>query len=350
MKEIRQILNLYFKNRGESGVLLTVIKVEGSSYRRTGARMYMTQSGEWIGGISGGCLEADALKKAQISLFQNKPRIIVYDTTQDDPFQIGVGLGCNGIIQILITPIDFQDKKNPLEVLNAIINLRNRNLVFTNLSENGLGKTMLQEEFVQKNPTFKVENFNKNEILKVSNDIAEEEKYLIEIINPENRFLIFGSNADVNPMVKLASELGWLIEIIGNTNKLPNSTKSLVEKLNPKGHLPEIDAFTVAITMCHDFESDYANLKFLLSSKVAYIGLLGPKKRYNKMITRLNDENENLLIRNLDKVYGPAGLDIGADTPEEIAVSVCSEIISVLANRKAGFLRERKIAIYVDEN
>src|ERR1700739_88076 len=117
MKEIKAIIGAYDKiDRDNSrAALATVVRVEGSSYRRTGARMLVTDDGVWVGGISGGCLEGDALKRARLAIAKSQSSLVTYDTTQDDAYQIGVGLGCNGVIDVLFTPLDFADKNNPVE-------------------------------------------------------------------------------------------------------------------------------------------------------------------------------------------------------------------------------------------
>src|SRR5271165_716357 len=123
MKEIKAIINAYDKidKTVAQAALATVVRVEGSSYRRTGARMLVTDDGIWVGGISGGCLEGDALKRARLAITKSEPSLITYDTTEDDAYQIGVGLGCNGIIDVLFTPLQFQNKNNPVEVLKACL-------------------------------------------------------------------------------------------------------------------------------------------------------------------------------------------------------------------------------------
>ncbi|HZX58426.1 MAG TPA: XdhC family protein, partial [Mucilaginibacter sp.] len=123
MKEIKAIINAYDKldKKAVRAALATVVRVEGSSYRRTGARMLVTDDGVWVGGISGGCLEGDALKRARLAIAKSEASLITYDTTDDDAYQIGVGLGCNGIIDVLFTPLDFQNKNNPVEVLKSCV-------------------------------------------------------------------------------------------------------------------------------------------------------------------------------------------------------------------------------------
>src|SRR5580704_12433258 len=123
MKEIKAIINAYdsVDKNTTRAALATVVRVEGSSYRRTGARMLVTDDGVWVGGISGGCLEGDALKRARLAIAKSESSLVTYDTTEDDAYQIGVGLGCNGIIDVLFTPLDFHNKNNPVEVLKSCV-------------------------------------------------------------------------------------------------------------------------------------------------------------------------------------------------------------------------------------
>ena len=123
MKEIRTIINAYDKidKATTKAALATVVRVEGSSYRRTGARMLVMDDGVWIGGISGGCLEGDALKRARLAITKSSASLITYDTTEDDAHQIGVGLGCNGIIDVLFTPLNYENENNPVEILKTSI-------------------------------------------------------------------------------------------------------------------------------------------------------------------------------------------------------------------------------------
>jgi len=162
MKEIKTIINAYnsIDFSTTKAALATVARVEGSSYRRTGARMLVLDNGTYLGGISGGCLEGDALRRAQKAIVQGKPSIITYDTTQDDGAQIGVGLGCNGIIDVLFTPLhkDDNNNNNPVELLSSLTNIREPKIVVTITAAeeaNLLGATILyeaDESFIKKFP------------------------------------------------------------------------------------------------------------------------------------------------------------------------------------------------------
>jgi xanthine dehydrogenase accessory factor len=368
MKEIKQITEAYQKIDFSQtrAALATVVRVEGSSYRRTGARMLVLESGEWIGGISGGCLEGDALKKARLAMLQNKATLITYDTTDDDPYQIGVGLGCNGIIDVLITPLNPENINNAVRQLQNCIDQRTPNLVLTvtRLSKEqtniSLGDVFRFDNETHFHTIFPLTEIQENvlaeiyEALKNTKSVSKE--YILdngatinlffEVIPPTIQLLVFGSNYDIYPMVRAAKELGWRVICICNPAKMHTSLFELADDVVAKDYVPEIDAFTAAISMCHDYETDYRNLQMLLKTNILYIGLLGPKKRTIKMYSRMSEENISLTNEQEARIYSPIGLDIGATTPEEIALSVCAEIRANFSGRDGNRLKFRVKPIY----
>lgn len=368
MKEIKQITEAYqnIDFSKTKAALATVVRVEGSSYRRTGARMLVLESGEWIGGISGGCLEGDALKKARLAMSQNKATLITYDTTDDDPYQIGVGLGCNGIIDVLITPLDPENPNNAVRQLQSCIDQRTPNLVVTVTSINkvhsdiALGEVFRFDNEAHFDAIFPIEILKENlkieikEALNTTKSISKEYvlengtklTFFLEVIPPAIQFYIFGSNYDVYPMVRVAKELGWRVICVCNPAKMHVSLSEMADVVVHKDHQPEIDAFTAAISMCHDYETDYRNLQMLLKTDIKYIGLLGPKKRTIKMYDRMTDEGISLTAEHEERIYSPVGLDIGAATPEEIALSVCAEIRAFFSKRDGNRLKYRSKPIY----
>ena len=368
MKEIKQITEAYqnIDFSKTKAALATVVRVEGSSYRRTGARMLVLESGEWIGGISGGCLEGDALKKARLAMSQNKATLITYDTTDDDPYQIGVGLGCNGIIDVLITPLDPENSNNAVRQLQSCIDQRTPNLVVTVTSINksnsdiALGEVFRFDNDAHFDEVFPINALKENlkieikEALNATKSVSKEYilengtklTLFLEVIPPAIQLYVFGSNYDIYPMVKVAKELGWRVICICNPTKMHASLFELVDEVVPKGYQPNIDTFTAAISMCHDYETDYKNLRRLLTTPVTYIGMLGPRKRTEKMILRANDEGKPFTDSELNRMMSPVGLDTGAATPEEIAVSAIAEIRTHFSGRSGGRLRMRGKPIY----
>jgi len=367
MKEIKSIIHAYntIDFSHTKAALATVARVEGSSYRRTGARMLVLDNGTYLGGISGGCLEGDALRRAQKAIIQDKPSIITYDTTQDDGAQIGVGLGCNGIIDVLFTPL-HADENSPVKILSRLTETREPRVVvaITNCSDsiNALGKTTLYENDEQFLKSFPVSDI----ATKILNDIKhsldnqssatlnyctqqnEEIKIFIEVILPVMHLVLYGGGYDVYPLVRIARELGWNVTVVTNINKADKSLFAIAtEVLHNKGEQqPVIDNYSAIVLMAHDYKTDFNNLQRLLETQTRYIGLLGPKKRTKKMFDAMMKEGNDVSEENMERIYSPAGLDIGAATPEEIALSICAEIKSVFVNRNGMSLRLREGTIY----
>ena len=369
MKEIRHIIETYQKIdfSRQKAALATVVRVEGSSYRRTGARMLITDSGEWIGGISGGCLEGDALKKAKLAMAQGKPTIVTYDTTEDDPYQIGVGLGCNGIIDVLLMPLDYKNDNNAVLTLKDCINSRTLNVVlcvtslkgiFENLS---LGKSfrfdnadnlakIFPDSDIADDLLTEIENCLSSETStsKIYKTAQGEVKIFIEVIIPSTHLLIYGGNYDIYPMVKLAKEVGWKVSVICNRLKVHKTLFDMADNVIDKEKSLDIviDPYTVALLMAHDYETDFRNMRNLLKTNIKYIGMLGPKKRTDKMFTKLLEDGTPVSDSDLARIATPVGLDIGAATPEEIAISIIAEIKTFFSGRDGSRLTFRKGAIY----
>ena len=261
MKEIKAIIEAYhtidfLKNKA---ALATVIRVQGSSYRRAGARMLVIDSGEWIGGISGGCLEGDALKKAKFAIAQNKSSIITYDTTNDDPFEIGVGLGCNGIIDVLLTPINNEDADNQAFVLEKCINSREPKMVITvlGLTEDD-GTIKVGQSFIDpKNEELSKFFSLKNDIKTLEGDLENccishksiikeyttkngKIKLFLEAIIPSTHLIIYGGNYDIYPLVKLSKEIGWRVSVVCNPLKIHKSLFKIADAVVSKEESNEI--------------------------------------------------------------------------------------------------------------
>ncbi|HRI19418.1 MAG TPA: XdhC family protein [Panacibacter sp.] len=363
MKEIKSIISAYssIDFTSTKAALATVARVEGSSYRRAGARMLVLDNGTYLGGISGGCLEGDALRRAQKAIAQDKPSIITYDTTQDDGAQIGVGLGCNGIIDVLFTPLNKDDKNNPVELLSTLTETRTPKVVVTITAskENLLGKNFMYENDEQFSKTFAMPGIlalvledlhrcmEKQSSATISYNNADV-KLFIEVLLPVTHLVLYGGNYDIYSMSKCATELGWNVTVVMNVLKAGKPLYDIgVKLMNNKGaEKPAIDAWTAVVLMAHDYKTDLSNLQQMLSAETRYIGLLGPRKRSQKMFDAMMNDGNAVSEENMQRIFSPAGLDIGAATPEEIALSICAEIRSVFAGRNGNSLRLREGTIY----
>ncbi|MBD0366141.1 MAG: XdhC family protein [Flavisolibacter sp.] len=367
MKEIKAIINAYneIDFSKTKAALATVARVEGSSYRRTGARMLVLDNGRYVGGISGGCLEGDALRRAQKAIAQNKPSIVTYDTTQDDSHQIGVGLGCSGIIDVLFTPLYAEDVQNPVRLLSTLTETREPRVVvsITDCERNKdiLGKVVLYENDEQFRKSFPVNDMAAavlqdvkqcltNQASQTSTYEAADDKIkvFIEVILPVTHLVIYGGNYDIYPVVRIAKELGWNTTVVMNITKAGKSLFSTATKVlhNRGAEKPMVDRYSAILLMAHDYKTDFDNFQQTLQTPAAYIGLLGPRNRSQKMFDALAKEGHPVSKQDEKRIFAPAGLDIGAATPEEIALSITAEIRSHFAGRKGMSLRLRQGTIY----
>ncbi len=356
MKEIRNIIRQFdLKDKSEQVALATVVRVEGSSYRRMGARMLVSENGTWVGGISGGCLEGDALKRARMAIIKSSASVITYDTTTDDDHQIGVGLGCNGIIDVLFKPIEEIDSNNPIQVLKKALSgkRQTRKLVcITHCTRKELlGNILL---FENKDDLLLLSDYTGINELASAIDQLDKSKNLIvnesltlfvEVLPPALQILLIGHQYDLYPLSRQIRELGWDQKVIANPTKV-NANEGL-EVIAPE-FMDEVekDEYTAVILMSHSLNTDKDNLRKVLGSTVKYIGMLGPKVRSERIIAELKEEGVIFTEKDMERIYAPIGLDIGASNPEEIALSIVAEIKTVFSQRNGKHLRERAVPIH----
>ncbi|HET9434812.1 MAG TPA: XdhC/CoxI family protein [Chitinophagaceae bacterium] len=370
MKEIRDILKVFDEAQklGKQTALATVVHVEGSSYRRPGARMLIEDDGQLTGAISGGCLEGDALRKALLVMTEKRSRLVTYDTMDDDDAKFGVGLGCNGIIQVLIEPIDIANPNNPIQYLKAVNEKRQKGVLITLFSledrkDPQYGTCLLLKEngdLIVHTPVLKdvlLADANDaliNQTTSFKNYISDNHNLtaFIEVIKPPVAVIIIGAGNDVMPVVDMADILGWEATVVdGRANyakkeRFVSACQVLVAKPEQALEQIDIDEQTVFLLMTHNYNYDMAMLRQLLQKNVAYIGMLGPKKKRERMLTELKQEGLNFTDQQLSVLHSPVGLDIGAETSEEIALSILAEIKALFAGKDVQSLRTLKEVIH----
>ena len=352
MRFIQDLLSFY-KEANDLHIrtaMVTVVAVEGSSYRRIGARMLVREDGLFWGGISGGCLEGDALKKARWAITKDQPSLAIYDTSKEDDHQIGVGLGCQGVIQILFQPLDPEDPQQPLAILASCLHAPRTiqpivTITQSNISAWPIGKTYrwedvdlsLQEALPVHLPD------PKSRVIQIhlpEGDIS----VCLEFIFPSLRLYMAGFQADTKPLGSLGHQIGFEIWLWTKPQKVDNTAHWMVL---PEDQLPEWDEFSAVVLMSHDFKTDKQNLKRLLNQPLPlYIGLLGPKARAERLWAELAEEGIHMTEQDKERQFAPAGLDIGATTPDEIALSILAEIKAVFSKRSGQFLRLRTTPIH----
>jgi len=367
MKEISDILNAYAvaSANGKKTALATVVKVEGSSYRQPGARMLVTEDGELTGAISGGCLEGDALRKALLAINQEQNKLITYDTSNEDDVEFGVQLGCNGIVHILFEYIDASIQNNPIALLQQLEAERNDAAVITLFSLdrkidqpgtvvfNRTGSSLSSQDKFDSllGETASVLKTKTSVIKKLEIDGAYYEA-LIEYMPSPVALIIAGAGNDVKPLADMAAILGWQVTIAdgrathATAQRFPKAKNVLIAKPNELMQNIVVDARTFFVLMTHNYKYDLALLKLLLETDCRYIGILGPKTKLHRMFNDLNEDGIVLTKEQLETIYGPIGLDIGAEASEEIAISIVAEIKAVMSGKRGTSLKYKEEKIH----
>ena len=366
MKEIKAVLAAY-KNLNlneRKAALATVVKVRGSSYRSPGARMLITDDGKWVGSISGGCLEGDALRKARQVMTDKTPKTVTYDTREESNQNLGIGLGCNGVIDVLIEPLTEENRS--IQLFTSLIEL-NQPFALATIFR---GATNMGEKLVVHMNTVVQETFSYSKLNdQVYTDLinvfdtrkseartyyldGQEYEVFLELIQPSISLLIFGGGFDARPVSQLAKSLGWEVQVTDEcvahiapiffpeADKLSLCHRDFIDRdfnLTP---------YTACVLMSHNYEYDRDVLKKIIQSDAPYIGILGPRKRFDKMLVEFKEARLTLNEDQLHRIHSPIGLDIGAEAPDEIAVSIVSEIQAKFANRDGGFLKNRNAPIH----
>ncbi|EAZ88949.1 XdhC family protein [Crocosphaera chwakensis] len=372
MKEIKSILAAWERHQYEKQetFLATVVKVQGSTYRQPGARMLITASREMIGSISGGCLEKDILEHTRVSMQENNFFLVTYDTTADEEIIWGFGLGCNGVVTVLIERLNQENFLNPLKLIDYCFKTKKTGIIATVINVEGNINSKVGERLTitlddQVNTNLENKKL-KRALLKTAQTCLQNQQssfysyqlsqgkidVFLEFIKPPPNLMIFGAGRDVIPVVDLAKILGWKITIIDCRANQETKKRFIVADeiiLTRRDILHQqisIDNDTVAIVMTHNYLDDLEILKLLIPSNIKYLGCLGSKQRQEKLLQDLQNQGLNYSPEILNKLYAPMGLDIGAETPEAIALSIITEIQAVLTKRQGGFLKQRRHSIH----
>ena len=365
MKELQNILKALEQNKssGQCAAIATLVKAQGSTYRRPGARMLITTEGQMVGSLSGGCLEGDVFEQAQEVLTSGKPIVVQYDTMSDEDIIWGLGLGCNGIVQILIERLEAENPFNHLTFLTECLHHRQVGVLATVFHIEGQVKAQVGTRLmVYPDGTLKSDIEDVDLVAQIRDDawkalsdsrskvkayplLTGKAEVFIEVIQPPVPLMIFGAGHDAVPLVRLAQELGWYVTVVdsrqadGTRSRFPSADEVVLVRPEGISDRLRVNNRTMAVIMTHNYLHDLELLKILLPSPVRYLGILGPKSRTGKLLQDLQEQGITLSEQQLQRLYSPVGLNIGADTPEEIALSIVAEIQAVLGDRSGGSLR-----------
>jgi xanthine/CO dehydrogenase XdhC/CoxF family maturation factor len=326
---VERVLRL--ASMGRRSALATVVDISGSAYRRPGAKFLVEEDGQTLGGVSGGCLEADVREIARGVISSGVPRLLHYDTGSDDRTVWGLGLGCNGSVDIFVQSAADPSTLDTLRKVRALLDRSDTFVISTVVSGPDAGRTVI-----------------------VSNDISQL-RSRIDRLGPTTVFsdvlvappnlIVCGAGDDAMPLVAYAADAGFAVTVIDHrpayltTERFP-AARRLIEA-RPHGDMAglSVDAQTLVVVKMHAFEQDRDWLRQFLDTDAPYIGLLGPRARAEKLLELAGSRGGR-------RVYGPVGLDVGAEGPEQIAISIVAELLAVHARQQPGHLRERGAAIH----
>jgi xanthine dehydrogenase accessory factor len=381
MNEVRALIEAFDEaNKREARcALATVVSVEGSSYRRPGARMLVCEGGKSTGTISAGCLESDVIEHAKRVIKAEEAVLVEYNTAStSDEMAWGLGLGCNGIVRVLVEPLSPGSlyietlrrscEANAAPVLVATLYQHTPSESARDAARIETGARL----FINENGDISREKLNERAAAALESEVrvlslrgetsgahiydvyGGAVKVFVETLLPPVPLIVFGAGHDALPVVELARSLGWQTEVV-DPQARPASLSRFAMADRVTLSRPEDVATQVCVTpraltllMTHNYSHDLELLRFLLASPARYIGVMGPRKRTERMLNELasGEDTSRLDEADMTRLHSPAGLDIGANSPAEIALSIIAEMRAVLDGRRGRMLRERRGSIH----
>lgn len=323
--ELKTIIQNY-QERREAAVLATVVALDGSSYRRPGVRMLIFENGDMVGAVSGGCVEKEVLRQAQTVFTTGISRIMVYDGRYR--------LGCEGILYILLET--FKPNESFLTRFWNTIENREPFQILSYYQKEQSDNANYHSEF----------QFG-DDMFPVTDEVGSKEGLSIfeQEMQPCFQLLIIGAEHDAVQLCRYAALTGWEVSVVVNPRE-EKSEKDFpgIHKLiqvEPEAFQYSLDPQTAVVIMTHSFVKDLQFVMALKDELGAYIGLLGPFKRREKLFDELLERCPDVSETFLDQIHGPAGIDIGAETPQEIVISILSEILSVINKKEPQLLKDK---------
>lgn len=363
MNETRALVEAFdaASRRGERCALATVVSVDGSSYRRPGARMLVCEGGTSTGTISAGCLESDVIEHAKLVIEAGAARLVEYDTASTgEEMAWGLGLGCNGTVRVLVEPV--ASGSLVIEALRrSLVSPVSVATVYRAAPAERVpvgARLMIDEEGdvrrekLSEGMAARLESGLRS-VSGGGRDGSPSVEVFVETLLPPVPLVIFGAGQDVLPVVELARGLGWRTEVVdpqarpASLSRFALADRVTLARPEEVGAHVQVTPRTMALLMSHNYAHDLALLRFLLASPARYIGVMGPRQRTERMLKELAGAEERVRFEeaSLARLHSPVGLDIGANGPAEIALSILAEMRAVLAGRDGGKLRERQGAI-----
>jgi len=331
------------KERGEPLVLVTVFETQGSTYSKTGAQMLIDGDAVFHGMLSGGCLEGDLAIRAATVIETGTPQVVAYDLAQDDELW-GLGVGCDGLMRVFLQPLDAEGGYQPFATIADLLlgdRLARLAIVIESDAEDmPPGATVIRREDELWATGMSIDVAKRllarepqtvPAIASVAFDAGSATVLFTDVLPPP-RLLLLGAGMDAEPIVRFACELGWRCTVVDHRDtyvergEFAGAEQVLCLPAEDLADALDLSKFDAAVVMSHHLVSDRAYLRQLATANVAYVGLLGPANRRERLVSELGDDAAGLI----ERLHGPAGLDIGGRGPAAIALSIIAEVQGVL--------------------
>jgi xanthine dehydrogenase accessory factor len=335
--------------------LATVVDITGSAYRRPGAKFLVEDDGRTLGGVSGGCLESDVREVAQQVIASRAPRLLHYDTGSDDRMVWGLGLGCNGSVDIFVQPATEPSVLDTLRSVQARLDGSDSFAVATVVSGPAdVGRSIVLSAAGDRAGSIGKPGLDRDVTRHASAAIAHGrsrldrlDSHLVfsDVLIAPPTLIVCGAGDDAVPLVAYAADAGFAVTVVDHrpayltAERFPAARRLVEARADAGIGALVVDGRTLVVVKMHVFEHDRDWLRLFLQTDAPYIGLLGPRARTDKILRLAGSPGER-------RVFGPVGLDVGAEGPEQIAISIVAELLAVHARQHPGHLRERGDAIH----
>lgn len=355
---------------GDSVVLATVVRVTGSSYGGVGARMVIRTDGSTVGLVSGGCLESDLAEHARRVHANGRAEIVTYDTRDDDDAPWGLGLGCNGLIEVLLEPLPPLRAKNVAAIISQALSGEAPSVIVTVMrtpaSEAGL-PTVGSHALLGNTEMQSVGEWGTGSVLAdaaehIDEALAAGRRGLVrefggvevafEVMMPAVRLIVCGTGPDAAPVARFACELGWDVTVVdhrsltnAHSSRFPGARVVECAEALRLADVVTLTPRSAAVVMSHHLTRDRDYVQALLTANVAYLGVLGPRARTERVVAELTADNSTPSTIG-DRFFAPVGLDLGGEGPDAIALAIISQVSAVTNGRAGGHLRDRRAPLH----
>lgn len=339
--------------QGGRAALATVVRISGSAYRRPGARFLVEEDGSTCGGVSGGCLEADVREIAAAVMRERSPRLLHYDTGSDEETVWGLGLGCEGAVDIFVQPLGEAFERSPGRRMRELLAAGTPFAVSTVVRGPHAGRAVLfaqgrregdlgggDLDRAAEDEAARLRETGRSGLLEIGAHAL-----FTEVLTPPPHLVVFGAGDDALPLARLAAETGFQVTVVDHRpayltpERFPPPVR-LVPRRSEEGlGGMELGRRHFAVVQTHSLAHDREWMRALLSCPLAYLGLLGPRARKEELLHQLGAEAS-------ERVFAPVGLDLGAEGPEQVAVAIVAEMLAVRAGRQPAHLRARQGGIH----